>query len=549
MSVSFLAPQFLWSFLAVPLVILLHFIRKRRKKRQVSALFLWKEAVIIAQKQKRFSPTWLLLLQILFVSLAALALAQPVVSFKGPGDRVFIIDASASMTAQDADGVRLDKAIAAAEELLARSGRVAIVRAGLDATIVSPLSADTQVSRMALRSIKAGDREADLFRALSIAKTISKDAEIHFFSDVAGPKGEKIIAHSVSSPSLNVGISAFDIGIQEAFVALTSNHPRPQDIQVELLRDGKLIAQSSLLIPANGQATTSFPIFDSSGLFELKITAPEWDSLGLDNSAYIAKNDLDVVSLLDDQALKRSLDAIPNLNYRVLPKANLNAPGFDLRIIYGQLPAAAKGNYLLFNSGSDGQLSLIKDWDRSDPLLRFVDLSEVVVAPQEGFIAPEWQVLAQTNRLEPVVAKYKDRDINLVALNFNPSQTNMTKRTAFPLLMTNIISHFRSDEQLVLGQKLTANSLLLKDGREISRSYADSPGFYKIDDKIYAVSLLSSFESKLTSFQPEEKVISRADQGSQINRSMAWWLVFLALLMILAEWFLWARNNKNLSLA
>ncbi|HHO55122.1 MAG TPA: VWA domain-containing protein [Trueperaceae bacterium] len=548
MSVSFLAPQLLWSFLAVPVVILLHFIRKRRKKRQVSALFLWKEAVIIAQKQKRFSPSWLLLLQILFVSLAALALAQPVLSFKGPSDRIFIVDASASMAAQDPDGVRIDKAIAAADELLAKSGRVAIIRAGLDATIVSPLSDNLQDLRRALKSIKASDREADLLRALSIAKTISEDAEIHFFSDVASPKGEKIIAHGISSPSLNIGISAFDIGIQEAFVAVTSNHPRPQDIQVVLLRDGKLIAQSSLFVPSKGQATTSFPIFENSGLFELKIEAPDWDSLSIDNAAYIAKNDLNVVSLVDNEALGRSLAVIPNLNYRILPNANINAPGFDLRIIYDQLPADAKGNYLLFNQNNDGELSVIKDWDRSDPLLRFVDLSEVVVSPQADFIDPGWQVLAQSNRLEPIISKYKDQNVNLVALNFNPSQTNMTKRTAFPLLMTNIISHFRNEGQLILGQKLAADSVLMQGEREIKQGYATSPGFYKIDNKIYAVSLLSSFESKLDSFSPEKTTIVENNSTSQINRSLAWWLVLLALVFIFVEWFLWSQANKKINL-
>ncbi len=545
MSVSFLAPQFLWSLLAIPVVILLHFIRKRRKRRQVSALFLWKEAVIIAQKQKRFSASWLLLLQILFVSLAALAIAQPIISFEGPRDRIFIIDASASMAANDPDGIRLNKAIAIAEDLLSKSGRVAIIRAGLDASIVSPLTNNIQELRRALKTIKATDREADLTRALSIAKTISESAEIHFFSDVASPKGEAIIAYSIASPSLNIGISAFDIGIQEAFVALTNNHPRPQDIEIELLRDDKVIAKTSLFLPAAAQATNSFPIFESSGLFELRINAPDWDSLATDNSAFIAKKDLQVVSTIDNEALKRSLSVIPNLNYRILANANLNAPGFDLRITYDKLPADAKGNYLLFNQESENELSVINDWDRSDALLRFVDLTEVVIIPRKNFIAPDWQVLAQTARLEPVVAKYKDQNVNLVALNFNPSQTNMTKRTAFPLLMTNIISHFRNEGQLILGQRLPTGAVLLKNNREISQDYAIEPGFYKLDGKIYGLSLLSSFESRLDSFVADEKIIVQDSNTSQVSRSLAWWLALLALVFIFIEWLFWAQSQTN----
>jgi Ca-activated chloride channel homolog len=74
---TFLAPQFLWALLAIPIVILLHFIRARKKRQDVSALFLWKQAKEQAETRRRFSPSWLLALQLAFVTLAALALAQP----------------------------------------------------------------------------------------------------------------------------------------------------------------------------------------------------------------------------------------------------------------------------------------------------------------------------------------------------------------------------------------------------------------------------------------------------------------------------------------
>ena len=110
--------------------------------------------------------------QLLFVSLAALALAQPSLDAAGRIDRVLIIDASASMAAIEG-GTRLAQAKADAAQLLADAGRVAIVRAGLDATVAQPLSDDNAEVRRALQGLTAADASVDLSRALSLAASVA----------------------------------------------------------------------------------------------------------------------------------------------------------------------------------------------------------------------------------------------------------------------------------------------------------------------------------------------------------------------------------------
>ncbi len=107
MSLSFAAPQFLWALLSLPLIVLLHFIRARKRRQEVSALFLWRKALELAQARRRFSPSWLLLLQLMFAALASLALSQPNLTLRTAPDRVLVVDASASMAARDSDGIRL----------------------------------------------------------------------------------------------------------------------------------------------------------------------------------------------------------------------------------------------------------------------------------------------------------------------------------------------------------------------------------------------------------------------------------------------------------
>ena len=130
--VTLLAPNALWLLLTLPLIVLLFLIRERKRERVVSALFLWSEAQTLARRQRRISPTLLLLLQLLFAALLALALAQPRFNVAGTPPRVFVIDASASMAALEAaeagERTRLAGAAQQAQALLRGAGEVAVVR-------------------------------------------------------------------------------------------------------------------------------------------------------------------------------------------------------------------------------------------------------------------------------------------------------------------------------------------------------------------------------------------------------------------------------------
>src|SRR5690606_7285159 len=114
MALTFLSPQFLWLLAALPLVVALHFLRSRRTEYDVSALFLWERARQVVAKRRRFSPTWLLLAQLLFTALAAIVLARPALTSNTEPDRVLIIDASASMTARNGPGEDAGTRLAAA---------------------------------------------------------------------------------------------------------------------------------------------------------------------------------------------------------------------------------------------------------------------------------------------------------------------------------------------------------------------------------------------------------------------------------------------------
>jgi Aerotolerance regulator N-terminal/von Willebrand factor type A domain len=552
---TFLAPQFLWTLLAIPIVIILHFIRARKKRQDVSALFLWKQAKEQAETRRKFSPSWLLALQLAFVTFAALALAQPSMVLASRPDRILIVDTSASMAARDSDGIRLERAISAARQLLRGSGQVALLRASTDALVVQPLTSTISDVDAALGNLVAADEDGNLERAISLARSLSPQAEIHVFTDNSLPnsalaENSRVTLHAVTGDAVNLGISAFELGIQQLFVSLVSNNPRPQEVTLELYQNNNLVSQAPLLVAANGQANTSFPLQTTDGLFEVRFAVPEWDALSLDNSAFVGQRSLRIVSNTNDSALARAFSSLPNVDYQVLPNAALNAPGFDVRVVTGGLPEdTTQGNFILFAPATETpSYQFITDWDRGDPLFRFVDLADSSLGLTNPvlFNNPEWQTLARSSDLTPVILRYQKDKLNVIAFNFSPSQSELVNRSAFPLLIANIITSFRNENRLILGTPLAAGAVRLEGEKETSTSLADVPGLYRIDNTIYTASLLNAEESRLpTTVLSETTGETTTAQGSRRATPFAFWLILLALLFVLAEWLLWSRGRNG----
>jgi hypothetical protein len=548
-SLAFLAPQFLWLLLALPLVVLLHFIRSRKKRLDVSALFLWRQAQEFARRRRRFSPTWLLFLQLLFVAAAALALAQPSLHLGGAPDRVLVMDASASMEAKDSQGLRLARAVSQAESLLAKSGRVAVVRAGLDATVLQPLTTDHAAAKRALTSLVAGDSDADLGRALQLAHSIAPGAEVYLFSDSAPPSDAKATWEPIEGDGRNLGISAFELRNGQAFVSVVSNDPRPEQLELSLTRDGTPVGRTTMLVPAKGQANASLSFDGKPGVYRADIDVPSWDALPLDNSAYALWRVLRVRLGSAAPVLARALRAVPNVEV----SGSAGQGNYDVLVQVGAVPDKLKpGNYVFLEPAvKTPRPETISDWQRTDPLLRFVDLTGVTVG-MDSKLPPlpdglgDWQVLAQTSTLTPAIAQLKTGELNVIAFRFNPAQTDMVNRAAFPILAANLTDEFRGSGRLTMGSLLPSDTQVRLNGNITSLRRATTPGIYQFDGQRYAVSLLSAAESRLPTPTASAAQHQQASQGvSRQRQNVALWLVLLALVTLVLEWLLWSQGNRG----
>ena len=548
-------PAFLWLLALVPLVVVLHFVRSRRRRRDVAALFLWRRARQAAQRQRRFAPTWLLVAQVMFVALAALALARPQWGGGVAPDRVVILDASASMVARDSEGVRFSRAKDVASGLLAGAGRVAIVRAGLDARVVAPLTSDRALLRAALAELRPGDRAADLGRALSLAESIEAGAEVHLITDQPAPGG-RVRYHGVAGDGVNVGISTFELGIQQAYVGIVSNSSGPVQVGVTLTNAGQPVASADVLVPAGGVGSVTFPLDTVAGVYEARIAPPAGDALSLDDVAYAGSRNVAAVLERADEATLKALAAVPGVSVRAMTSAATATA--DLRVLVRTSAEGLEpGAYMLFAPAAVApDYQTIQQWDRGDPLLRFADLRDVVVGLEPGRPAwaegEGWRVLASTGALEPVL-RFRDVDgVRVLQFAFHPSQTDLVLRAAYPALLANLVRLVRGDLSLGLGDALPVGARSLPDQASVPEgAWVLEPGVYRSGATTLLANLTSESESRLSGPAAVANPVERAPlvpsaaaeptvEGAGALRSVAIALIGLAVLALLAEWLLWS---------
>jgi len=558
-SVSFAAPAFLALLATLPLVVWWHVTRLRHRPRPVAAMFLWEQAVRDAARRRRWRPTWSLLLQLLAVAAAAFALAQPSVNWQGPPDLVIALDAGARMRAVDPEGERAARAREAVLELAERAGAVALVRVGAVPELALAFTRDRGALRAALDAFETGDANVDVERGLDLARSVADGRTIAWVSDDPGPAAPGITRVGVAGSGRNVGIVAFDLGIQQAFVAVVSDHPRPVSVGVVLERlDGSLVASTELLVPVRGRASATFPVDVVGEIVRARLDlGPLADALALDDVAYAGRRALRVVMDQDEPALRRALGAVPGVEVQVTGSARFVAA--DLRVLTNAAPDGLRpGDHLIMPAPvAEPEARRVVDWDRAHPLMRFVDLRETVVglgplaasAGAAGAVGPAaaipapwatdvatleaegWTVLARTGDLRPVLA-WRDRDgVRAFAFGAHPSQTDLVLRAAFPTLVANLVEVFRGSGRAPLGVRAD-------DGARVTE-----PGVARVAGREVTVSLLDETQSRLPGPQPDDREAA-AGAPLRVERPtpLAWWLVAIAALALLIEWWSWARG-------
>ena len=513
---SFLSPlAFAILGVAAPLV-LLYFLKVRRRERRVSSLMLWgaelrdREASTFFQRLQR-DP--LLLLQLLALIALALALARPVVTVTGEGARkvVVVLDTSASMKARDVSPSRFDAARSEAASLVRRLGEgaeIMVIEAGVQPHVTAALGRDRDRALSAIRAARPRDLPQRLPEALRTARAlvgIDPRAEIHVFTDGAFVMGQtpemtdpRIRWVGVGRRGYNVGIVSLSIrktyygsfGYQ-AFVSLVNHSPEAQTFDFALSIDDQMIAEKSLTLEPSVRRSIVLPFaHQGGGTVTAKIGVN--DDLATDNVAYavIPPPKKIAVTLVSpgNLFLEKVLRTDPTVALEVkTPEQYQGGMGeADVVVLDSSAPPkVGPGRYVFVNTvPPDVTLEVlgrieaptVMDWDRSHPVMRHVEFAKVAIQD-----AMRVRPLAAGRALVeavggPLLYALEEPDRKAIFIGFDLFKTDFPLRVAFPLILSNTLRWLhpaaldQSSLQLAAGQPI-----LLPVAHGISSATVNTP--------------------------------------------------------------------------
>ncbi|MGH7265127.1 MAG: VWA domain-containing protein [Candidatus Rokuibacteriota bacterium] len=477
---TFLSPlAFLLLTLSVPLL-LLYFLKVRRQQRRVSSVLLW--APVLRDQQasslfQRLQLDPLLLLQLLALLLLAVAVARPTVTLQGQGtDKlILIMDVSASMKARDVAPTRFAEAQSRAAQILAEAGRgaeVMVIEAAGHPVIRVPFTRDLDRARRAVYDLQARDLPNHLTEAVRTALTfvspLDRRVQVHVVTDGAFDPGQvrefpdpRVRWVSVGVGSRNVGITQFALrksyyGVydQQAFVSLTNFSSERLTFPLVVSIDDQVVNEQTISLEPQVKRNVIVP-FTHQGGGRLQVEARLRDDLDADNVAFGVMPAPRKLRLLlvspGNLFLEKALKSDPQVVLETkTPSEYAGGMGsHDVVVLDSTSPPKVGAGRFVFVNSVPGDVPIeplgvmeqpiVLDWERSHPIMRFVDLSKVGV--EEALrVRP---LAAGRTLLEsaggPLIYLLEERDRKAVFVGFDLFKTDFPLRVAFPLILSNSI--------------------------------------------------------------------------------------------------------------
>jgi hypothetical protein len=271
--------------IAIPLLLLLYFLKLRRQERKISSTLLWKKAIQDLQVNAPFQKlrrNLLLFLQLLILAAVLFGIANPIANLMRRPERniILLVDRSGSMRTVEEDGhTRLEHAQDAAVQFvkdLPDASRAMVVSFADAPSVVCTFTDDKRRLTRLIREIEPTDSSSLLGEALPLAIAYSSNlvevvgaagaavpdaalqgaADIELFSDgrIADADRQYVTRgqmryYRIGAATDNVGITAFDVrrdferpGMLSIFVQVENFGNTAVKTDLSLLLDGKLLS-------------------------------------------------------------------------------------------------------------------------------------------------------------------------------------------------------------------------------------------------------------------------------------------------------------------
>jgi hypothetical protein len=509
-----------FSLLATALIVILFaLLRSRRRRRDVSTFFVWRElhdSVSGHTQRLRSLLDPLVLLQLATLIATVFAITQPLWTSKHSGfaSLAIVVDVSASMsTRMDAGITRYEAAVQRVDEILAAypSSPVSLILFSKSPRALFAGETDRRVVSRALAASAPGwegdGTPADLVSGLVAVGGPSAYEQIILLSDHTPAPVPFPLRVEMFLEGDDIGLTAFSVrespdgaGVS-AFAELYNGSDEPQSPRLEIADETSRTTLETFLEPGE-EATYVVPFPTSRGSRFVASVRVE-DASPYDNVRYAS---LQRSVGLDVRWIGNSNRYLMAALAAAAPIRLVNAPPADLTVVYdAEIDALPDGNVLLVHSTirnviaiGDGTTSGTVASVANDPLLSGIHASDIYAErlPLVDVLLPFLSLLSVGET--PFALRILDPHRLIMVLPSDLVATNLPITVDFPILVRNLVAHVMParlvavsqwtlvGDPVFLASRGDAVEVLDPDGRAIAllpeqrTFFPDRPGQYSI---------------------------------------------------------------------
>ncbi len=570
---NFLTPTFLaLAGLAIPIIIL-YMLRLRRREVVVSSNMLWQRLMQDREANtpwQRLRRNLLLLLQLLILAALVLALARPYIPVPSvaAGSVALLLDASASMNADDMPG-GLTRFEAAKEEAAALVGDLAndevmtIIAVGPVPEVLTPATGDRAALREAISRAEPTQAQGDWEAALALAGASiagREGASILIISDgglpeTLPPLPAEVHYLQVGRSADNLAIGALAVrsldNVPHLFASVTNYSEQDADVILSIHADDQLLTAERLAVPAGESVDFTLDnLPEDTQLIRAELTSPVEggleDRLPLDDVAYAAyappRGGRVLLFTEGNLFLEQVLRSLPGVEAFRAPPGRMPEGEFDLIVYDGWVPGdLPDGNLLIINPSQTTRLFTVGETftdtrllrQADDNILSFVDFGDIAIREAVSVRATGWARTLAEAEGGPLLLAGTTAGGRVAVLTFDLHASDLPLKIEFPILIANLLDWYSptqpfeitaglkpGDPVVIRPQASTVEyDITRPDGSTRSYPVGDGPLTYTEADQtgIYRVDLRGAGGDASTAyfavnlFSPEESQIRPAD--------------------------------------
>jgi hypothetical protein len=498
---------------------------------------------------------------------------------------------------------------------------MSLVLAGPSAAMVASASNNKASLHSSLRALEVSSGKADVGQALTLAAASARqlgEATVVLISDgsLAPVAGQAVGGALPQMPAkaryVNVGKTASNVAITsmslrdapggpQLFVGLYNGGSEPVRAIVSIRVDGELRDSRNVDLEAGGDGTVTLeglPLDTKQVEASLTVEEEGADLLAADNRAWALRTEPPASNVLlvseGNGFLEKALTLLPSVKvFKAAPADYAPSDGFGLTVLDGVVPSPVPGGNLLIFAPPNSALVPVSGTlpypgvgpvAVNDPLLRFVDFSQLHIASAKRMETPPWaRVLVRTVDGEPLIMAGEPDGRRVVAVAFDLHQTDLPLQIAFPIMVANLVGWLQPStsvdappemgagdpisirprpqaEEIVVvapGDGGEGERTTLQGSGQVSFAGTEELGVYTVEQRAggqplgeperFAVNLFSREESDIA---PRPDLAFTGVEGSETavpaQRPLEiWpWVLLASLLLLSVEWWFYHRAGR-----